>query len=68
LVRHLRKVPERIRLTTVVTSPGMGIAKDAAYRGSLGVGFMTVLKQALLAEVALAASDIERHQHMIAAL
>jgi hypothetical protein len=46
----------------------MRIAKDSAYRSRLRVRLVAVPEQSLLTEVAFAASDVERHQHMIARL
>ena len=56
------------RLSSVVAARRMRIAENAADRRGLGVGFMAVPIQFLLAEDALAAGDIERHQDVIADL
>jgi hypothetical protein len=44
------------------------IAEDTTYRGGLGIGFMAVSIQSLLAENTPAAGDIERHQDVVADL
>jgi hypothetical protein len=44
------------------------IAEDAADRGGLGVGFVAIPIEFLLAEDALPAGDVERHQDMVADL
>ena len=55
-------------LAAVVAAGGMGVAEDAADRGRLRVGLVAVAEQALLAEMALAAGDVERHEHLVADL
>jgi hypothetical protein len=44
----------------------MRIAEDAAHRGSLGVGFVAVAVQPLLAEDARPAGYVEWHQDVVA--
>ena len=56
------------RLSAIVAARGMRIAEDATYRGSLGVGFMAIPIQSLLAEDTRSTGDIERHQNMVADL
>ncbi len=43
----------------------MRIAEDATYRGGLGIGFMAIPIQSLLAEDTRSAGDIERHQNVV---
>jgi hypothetical protein len=44
------------------------IAVNAAHGGRLRIVLVAIAVEALLAEMALAASDVERHQHVIADL
>jgi hypothetical protein len=46
----------------------MRIAENAAHRGGLGIGFVAVAVQSLLAEDTLSAGYIERHQNVVADL
>ena len=57
-----------LRLPAVVAARGVRIAEDAADRGGLGIGFVAIAVQLLLAEDALAAGDVERHQDVVADL
>ena len=58
--------PHIFGLAAVVAAGGVRVAEDAAHGRGLGVGFVAVAEQALLAEQALAAGNVERHQHMVA--
>src|SRR5690606_41069573 len=55
-------------LAAVVTARGMRIAVEGAHRAGLGIGVVAVAVEFLLAEIAAAAEDVERHQHAVADL
>jgi hypothetical protein len=63
-VRHA----DVLRLPAVIAAGGVRVAEDAADGGRRRVGFVAVAEQPLLAEVALPAGDVERHQHLVADL
>ena len=56
------------RLSAVVAARRVRVAEDAADRRGLGVGLVAVAVHLLLAEDALAAGDVEGHQHVVAHL
>src|ERR671910_2397574 len=57
-----------LRLSAIVAARGVRVAEDAAYRGGLGVGFVAIAVQSLLAKDARSAGDVERYQDVVADL
>src|SRR5690606_12179093 len=55
-------------LAAVVAAGGVGVAVEATHRAGLRIHVVAIAVQLLLAEVAAAAEDVERHQHPVAHL
>src|SRR5690606_20692904 len=55
-------------LAAVIAAGGVGVAVEATHRTGLRIDVVAVAVQLLLAEVAAAAEDVERHQHPVADL
>ena len=55
-----------LRLAPIVAAGRVRIAKDAPERARLRIGFMAIAEETLPAEMALAAGDVERDDHVVA--
>src|SRR5690606_31550138 len=55
-------------LAAIIAAGRMRIAKNAANSGRFGIGLVAIAEQALLAEMAFAAGDVERDDNVVAGL